>query len=209
MTKANSSIKVTPGTGPDTATHSAGGKEHQLMMPADSRGYILGSADTFVVDTNFSANVAAARTTHLDLFNAAGSGVVLEILGIYIVPSQTAVTGVGLTWELIRTTAVGTGGTAVVPRPLDSTNAALPAAITARSKATGGATSDYVWTYMATSSEETTPYAGMASVLNHLDFSATPDAQKLTLNPGEGLKVDQTLNSAVGTTNLRVVFAVK
>jgi hypothetical protein len=33
--------------------------------------------------------------------------------------------------------------------------------------------------------------------------------QTLTLNANEGLKIDQTTNSAVGTTNIRFVFSVK
>jgi hypothetical protein len=49
----------------------------------------------------------------------------------------------------------------------------------------------------------------MASILNHLTFAASPDVQTLTLNAGEGIKIDQTTSSAVGTTNIRVVFSVK
>jgi hypothetical protein len=56
---------------------------------------------------------------------------------------------------------------------------------------------------------ETSPYAGMASILNHLTFAASPDVQTLTINEGQGIKIDQTFSSAVGTTNIRVVFSVK
>lgn len=209
MSLANDSVTITPGTGATIATHLAGGKEHQVVMISGPRGYIWGGADTYIVDTNFSANVAAARTTHFDLFNATGSGVIVELVGLFILPSLVAVTGVGLSWELIKTSSVGTGGTAITSRPLDSTNAALPASITARSKPTGGATTSFIWTYISTSSEETIPYASGASVLNHLSFSDTPDVQNMTLNEGEGIKLDQTTNSAIGTTNIRLVFAVK
>lgn len=209
MSYANDSITVTPGSGATIATNLAQGKEHQVVNIAGARGHIWGSADCFIVDSQLSANVAAARTTHFDLFNASGSGVTLEIHGVFIMPSLTAVTGVGLTWELIRTSAVGTGGSTRTPVPLDSTNASLPAQITARSKPTGGATTNVVLTYMQSSSEETSPYAGMASILNHLTFAASADVQSLTLNPGEGIKIDQTLSSAVGTTNIRISFSVK
>lgn len=209
MSLANDSVTITPGTGATIATHLAGGKEHQVVMISGPRGYIWGGADTYIVDTNFSANVAAARTTHFDLFNATGSGVIVELIGLFILPSLVAVTGVGLSWELIKTSSVGTGGTAITPRPLDSTNAALSASITARSKPAGGATTSFIWTYISTSSEETIPYASGASVLNHLSFSDTPDVQNMTLNEGEGIKLDQTTSSAIGTTNIRLVFAVK
>ena len=209
MSYANDSITVTPGSGATIATNLAQGKEHQVVNIAGARGHIWGSAECFIVDTGLSANVAAARTTHFDLFNAVGSGITLEIHGVFILPSLTAVTGVGLTWELIRTSAVGSGGTALTPRPLDSTNTALSASVTARSKPTGGATTDVVLTYMQSSSEETSPYAGMASILNHLTFASSPDVQTLTINPGEGIKIDQTLSSSVGTTNIRIAFSVK
>ena len=209
MSLANDSILVTPGSGATVATHLVSAKEHQVVCIAGGRGHIWGTADAFIVDTGLSANVAAARTTIFDFFNATGSGVVLEIHGIFIIPSLTAVTGIGLTWELIKTSAVGTGGTTLTPRALDSTNTALPAQVTARSKPTGGATTNFIQMFMSSSSEETTPYAGMASTLNHLNFAASPDVQTLTLNAGEGLKIDQTTNSAVGSTNIRFVFSVK
>lgn len=208
MTQANDSILVTPGSGAAVATHLANAKEHQVVMIAGSHGHIWGDTDTFIVNTAFSANVAAARTTHFDLFNAAGSGKVLELVGLFIIPSLAAVTGVGLSWELIKTTTVGTGGVVLTPRKNDSVDADLPAQITARSKPTAGATTEFIWTYLATSSEETSTYATMASTLNHLGFSASPDVQMLTLREGQGIKIDQTTNSAVGTTNIRLVFAV-
>jgi hypothetical protein len=209
MTLANDSILVTPGTGATVATHLANSKKHQVVMIAGNRGHIWGTADAWIVDTTLTANVAAARTTHFDIFNATGSGVVLELIGLFIIPSMTAVAGIGLTWELIKTSAVGTGGTTLTPRTFDSANAALPSQVTARSKPTGGATTDFIWTYLNTSSEESQTYAGMASILNHLGFAASPDTQTLVLREGEGIKVDQTFNSNIGTTNVRLVFAVK
>lgn len=209
MTLANDSILVTPGTGATVATHLVGGKEHQVVMVAGSAGNIYGTADTFIAATGNSANVAAARTTHFDLFNASGSGVILEVVGLFIIPTLTAVTGVGLTWELIKTSAVGTGGTTLTPRSMDSTNAALPAGVTARSKPTGGATTNFILSYQNTSSEETSAYATSASVLNHLTFTQMLDAQSLIIREGEGIKLDQTTNSAVGSTNVQVIFIAK
>jgi hypothetical protein len=209
MTQANDSILVTPGSGATVATHLVNSKEHQLVMLAGASGHIWGSKNTYIVDTALQVNVAAARTTHFDIFNAAGSGVELELIGLYIIPSLTAVTGIGLTWEIIKTSAVGTGGSTLTPRAFDSAMASLPAQVTARSKPTGGATTDFIWTYVSSSSEETTPYAGMASILNHLSFASSPDTAVWSLREGEGLKIDQTTNSAVGSTNIRLVFDTK
>lgn len=191
------------------ATHLRGGKEYPVGMMADEAGHILGTVPTWVAAAPALTNVAAARTTHLDLFNAAGSGVVLSIHGVFIIPSLVAVTGVGLTWEIIRTSSVGTGGTTVTPRPMDTANPALPAGVTCRSKPTGGATTNYVLLYPNTSSEETSPYAGSASRLNHLGVIGDPVLQEVVLREGEGIKIDQTTNSSVGTTTLVVVFTVE
>lgn len=158
----------------------------------------------WVVSTGNQVNVAAARTTHFDLFNAVGSGKILRVLGVYIIPTLVAVVGVGLTWEVIRTSAVGTGGVARAPVPFDSANLALPAQITARGKPTGGATTAITWLNVNASSEETVPYASLASQLNHV-----PADQELVLREGEGLKVDQTTNSAIGSTNVVTVFTVE
>lgn len=209
MTLANDSILVTPGSGATVATHTVNGKEHQVMMLAGARGHVWGSAPVYLVDSQNSANVAAARTTHIDLFNASGSGYVIEVLGVYIIPTLTAVAGIGLTWELIRTSSVGTGGTARTPVRLDTNNLAVPAQVTARSKPTGGASSGDTILYINTSSEETNPYAAMANNLNHLNFASSPDTQTLTLNEGEGIKIDQTTNSSIGSTNIRIVYAMK
>jgi len=211
MTQANDSILVTPGSGATVATHLANSKEHQVVILATPDGHLYGSEPTYIYATGNSANVAAARTTHFDLFNAAGSGVEIEIFGIYIIPTLAAVTGVGLTWEIARSTSVGTGGTTKTAAPMDTSNAAVPAQVTARSKPTGGATISTVITYPNTSSEETTPYAGMASQLNHLAFlgnGAAGPLQPLILAEGQGIKIDQTTSSAVGSTNIVVVCAI-
>lgn len=195
-------------TGTVFATQTAAGKEFPVGMLADETGHIWGTAPTWVAATGLSANVAAARTTFVDLFNASGSGVKLAVHGIFIVPALAAVTGVGMTWEVIRTTAVGTGGTTVTPRPMDTANTALPGGVTCRLKPTGGATTNYVMLYPQGSSEETSPYAGLASTLNHLGVVGDPVLQDLVLREGEGLKIDQTTNSAVGSTSIVIVFTV-
>jgi hypothetical protein len=212
MTQANDSILVTPGSGATVATHAAAGKEHQLMMMADEAGHILGTKPTWYVALSATANVAAARTTHLDIFNASGSGVVMKIWGVYIMPALAAVTGVGMTWEIIRTNAVGTGGSTLTPGKFDTANAALPAQLTVRGKPTGGATTDAtnpLTVFITSSSEETTPVASIASFLENIPGQQGITTQPLVVRQNEGFKVDQTTNSAVGTTTHALVFTVE
>lgn len=203
MATANDSVTVTPGSGATIATHLAASKEHQVTMRARPSGQLEGTEDIFFASTGNTAHVAAARTTLFDMFNAVGSGVTLRVRGIYIIPAQAAVTGVGQTYEIIRTSAVGTGGSTVTPVRRDSTGgSALSGSVTARTKPTGGATTAATLLFVNGSSEETTPYVGLASQINHV-----PAGCELVLNPGEGIKVDQTTNSSVGNLNVLVVFS--
>ena len=207
MSQSNDSISVTPGTGATVATHLVNAKEYQVVMIADSNGHFEKTTPTWIFASGNSANVAATRTTHFDMFNASGSGKIITIEGIYIIPTLAAVTGVGLTWEIIRTSAIGTGGTSLTGRPFDTTNTALGANVTARSKPTGGATTNYILMYPNTSSEETIAYASMASILNHMP-NVCARLQSITLREGEGIKIDQTTSSAVGSTNIQIVFTI-
>jgi len=109
--------------------------------------------------------------------------------------------------EIIKTSAIGSGGSALTPRPFDSTNTALNANVTARIKPSGGATTNFILLSPNSSSEETIPYGSMASILNHVPSFAY--GQGIYLREGEGLKVDQTTNSSVGSTNIIVVFVVE
>lgn len=209
MTQPNSSIIVTPGVGETVATHTAGAKKFQNFVPANARGQMVGTADTWVVYTGNTIHVAAARTTLFDLFNDTGSGVLIFVHGLYVIPALAAVAGVGQTYEAIRTSAVGTGGTTITPAAFDSTNAALPAGVTARTKPAGGATTAATLLLLNGSSEETNPYAALASMLNHIPSGGMADPQRIVLREGQGLKVDQTTNSAIGNVNVMVMFTVE
>jgi hypothetical protein len=210
MTVANDSVLVTAGSGTTIATHLTGGKEHQVVMLATESGILYGSEMVYVYSTGNSANVAAARTTHVDLFNATGSGVVVEVWAIYIIPTLTAVTGVGLTWEIAWSSTVGSGGTTKAATLMDQANTAVGANVTCRSKPTGGSTIGSVITYPNTSSEETSGYATQASMINHLDWlgGGGGPMQPLTIRENQGMKVDQTTSSNVGSTNIILVTTI-
>lgn len=149
MSQANDSITVTPGTGATVATHNPGdGKEYQVVMVAGDKGHIHGSKPSYLLWIPQQA--AAASKIFFDLFNAVGSGKVIEVNGLWAIPkADVAVTGaVAIEVSVARTNAVGTGGTAIAKSTSaatagiakkDPANAALPAQITARLVPTGGA----------------------------------------------------------------------
>lgn len=88
-----------------------------------------------------TGRTVASDTVIMDLFNAAGSGQVIRVLDIVIWQRDSAaVTGIVVPVELKRTSAIGTGGTAISAGIFDSTDTSLNANITARTAPTGGAT---------------------------------------------------------------------
>lgn len=209
MALPNDSIAITPGTGATVATHLVSSKEYQVMVKSDPNGQMWGDFTSFVVSTANTAHVAAARTTLIDLFNATGSGVIIKVRGLFIIPALSAVTGVGMTYETIRTSAVGTGGTTLTPVRFDTADAALSGSVTVRLKPTGGATTATTLLYHNGTSEETIPYASMASITNHLPLFGTPYFKPIVLRENEGLKLDQTTNSSVGNVNVMLAFTVE
>lgn len=176
------------------------------MIPQGAPTYLLATPP----------QTAAASLRLLDIFNAAGSNADLIVVGLFAIPaSDVAVTGlVSLRLDISRTSAVGTGGTAAQYRaatmtspninPTDSRFPGLPAQITARMGATGGATVDD-WLFPAyVPSEET-----LASTHLQQGINLLPEPRgglPLTLNPGEGLLVQQGSVASVGTLALMLVF---
>lgn len=159
----------------------------------------------------------ALGTRNFDLFNAAGSGVVLHLLGIWPVPaSDVAVTGlVAARFDFHRTSTAGTGGTAASYKgtatnaptinPLDTANAALPAQITARALPTAGAASAG-WLFPAyVFTEESAPGTHLAQMFNLL--LQAQGAQPTTLRPGDGLLAQQGGVASVGQVGFLVLFS--
>jgi len=215
MAQANDSILVTPGTGATVATHLINGKEYQAVVPCAESGHIIGSKDTFYAMIPSQVHVAAANTVHWDLFNADPTTLV-RIVTIKQVPNiTTAVTGVTFDWTLTRTTAVGTGGTTITPWLPDTTQTALSANITMRSKPTGGATAGTTLINYSLSSEETNTGAILIAQLMGLEL--VPEhlrnlggvAHGILLRQNQGVRVVQVTNSAAGNTGWIVGFTVE
>lgn len=214
MTQANDSITVTPGSGATVATHLVNGKEYQVVIVAGADGHILNSAPAYRL--SLPSQAVGASKLYLDLFNATGSGKVMNILSIYAyVDNDTAVTGtVGVQLSLFRTTAVGTGGTAATTNGVvdtaatisyfDTAGTALPAQVTARLNPTGGATkgawlgSRWVFT------EETNAASAIAGT-NGAVFIRNEGAD-LIVRENEGIRIDQGTVASVGNVSFEITF---
>ncbi len=196
--QANDSILVTPGSGATVATHLANGKEYQVVMVADDSGHLQQTLPTY--SFCIKAQAGAANKDHFDIFNAAGSGVILELRGLWVTPSLiVGVTGtVCPDFDFYRTSAIGTGGTALTVgaatfpaiTKLDTGDgASLPAQVTIRAAPTAGATALTAIMPIYVPQEET--WAGT----NLLQFqNAMPNtvmAQRYTIREGQGFKLRQ------------------
>mgnify|MGYP001564368423 CR=1 FL=1 len=205
MTQANDSILVTPGAGATVATHLVGGKEYQAIMEADHLGHIKGSRDGFLVWFTPATNAVARRIG--DLFNA-DAALVVRVQGIWIIPTITAVTGANIEYGIRRTSAVGTGGTVETPRPLDTTQAALDADITARSGATGGATEVYKYFSIYSFNEETNAGLVLLAYQNQLPTFGDKVVE-LVLRQNQGILIKQEAGATVGLTGALAYFVVE
>lgn len=216
MVQANDQVDVTPGSGAVIATHLAGGKEHQVMMTADPAGHIRGSLPAWGLVIPPAA--VGASKIYFDLFNNQAS-TTLKLRKLFgIVATDVAVTGVvGIRADVMRTSAVGTGGTAATTTASASKTAAgfwpfatantLPAGITARAVPTAGAT-DEQWlfpSYLFT--EETNVSSQVTQFYNLLPELGTEQA--IELPTGKGLKVVQGTVASVGTVGYLLVFTIE
>lgn len=219
MAQSNDSILVTPGTGATVATHLVASKEHQVVMITDESGHIQGSVPTYFYAS--PAIAVGASKLLVDIFNATGSAKVMDIVGFWLIPkTDVAVTGVVAgRVDVYRTSAVGTTGTAasvdsVTPdvaggnfTKFDENNAAIPAQITARVTAGGGATiSKWLFpTYFFP--EETAPGAHLGLGINlipSLDFG-----QKLVVRENTGLLFKQGSVASVGSVSILLAFTLE
>ena len=153
-------------------------------------------------------HVAAANTVHWDLFNA--SSVIVRVLSIKQLPNVTVgVTGVVFDWLLQRTSAVGTGGTALTAWLADTSMDAVPAAITARSKPTGGATAGTALSAYSISSEETNSATQLLAAMGGLELVPLALRQEgIALRQNQGISCVQVTNSVEGNTGWLIGFAL-
>lgn len=212
MPAADSTIDVTPGTGASVAFEDIGGVDYQVVIPADFAGQLFGSRPLYVYDIPTQVHVASANTVHWDMFNADATFVV-RVLSILHRPDMvTAVTGVAFSWLLERSTAVGTGGSALTAVLPDLSQTALDADITARSKPTGGATaSTDIRTYQIHSEETNAGSMVLASMggLELIPPYLQTSGRGIVLRQNQGLRLVQVTNSAAGNSGFSIEFTVE
>ena len=172
--------------------------EQAVYLPALPTYYVL--AD----------NVACANDKHhLSILNPVGSGKVLYIRKLFHINQQiTAVTGVGLRFDMKRATAVASG-TAITPQKADSANDDLSSSMVFMTGAT--VTEGSLMCPMTTINEEIS--TGNGSPANFLGsmMGLLPEGieiQELCLRPGEGFTVKQITASTIGVFSWLAIITV-
>ena len=151
------------------------------------------------------ASVAGASKRHLAVFNASGSGKLLKVYRVIAANAPTAaVTGLVIPLTVGRITTVPTGGTNPTINKADTTNADVPAQVTAHAAATGGATEE-ASTFGAgvVSGEETS--AGANALMYESIINGT---QPIICREGQGILVKQGALASAGAINACIIFSL-
>jgi hypothetical protein len=190
---------------------STGDKLHMVerVKGADtvlSQVVTLEHAPTYLAWAN---DVAPAASKHmLTLFNASGSGVIVEVYDLRAYLLQiAAVTGVTLRWDILKASAAS-AGTTITPEQFDSGAAALPAQVTVRTggTVTGG---NRLGGLIVSGEEHTTALPQRtAEGIALMPMLYNAKGKPLVLREGQGLTVQNVTSSTVGTFGLSVTFGV-
>jgi hypothetical protein len=161
--------------------------------------------------TAWANDVAPAASKHmLTLFNAAGSGVIVEVHDLRAILLQiAAVTGAVLRWDVHKCSAAS-AGTVITPELHDSGSLpALPAGVTVRTNGTVTA-GNRLSGYIVSGEEITTAQAPVvrAEGFDLLPQLKNPKVKPIVLREGQGITVQNVTSSTVGTFGLSVTFGV-
>jgi hypothetical protein len=203
-----------PGGTENYGIHTKNSVDLQAFVQCDESGEIWGSKKIYSALIPSQVHVAVANTVHWDLFNA-DAALIVRVVSILQIPNiTTAVTGVVFDWLLERTTAVGTGGSAITPWQADLSDTALDADITCRSKPTGGATAGIDLRRYSISSEETNAATiqlasqGGLELVNPAHWPINM-GKGIVLRQNQGLRCVQETSSAAGNTGWLITFTVE
>lgn len=220
MTAANDSVLVDPGTGGSAApvaTHLIGGKEHQVVLIAGPSGNILGTRNTYCLYAP-PVSVVGVSKLHFDVWNNSGLSMEVLFLSFFTDLDIAAVGVLAARMDVFRSTAIGTGGTAIGTEAttairtmfrLDPAMAALPATLTAREAPAGGATAGVFLGSTYTQPEEAATSMGyLTQYQNVFGGASDPSAGAVVVPTATGLRMAQGPVASVGKIGCRLVFTL-
>ncbi len=187
------------------------------MVAVDDSGHMVGTLPVYRLFVPVQA--AGASKVYFDLFNATGSGKILEILSVIpVVSGKVAVVGaLAVDLYLTRTSAIGIGGTAATAdgssltastiSKMNPADAALPAGVTARLGPTGGATAGAVISAESLFTEETNAASYQSTMFDFVRRMQGPAGQALIVPENTGIRLVQDAVASVGNIGFDVIFA--
>lgn len=221
MTLPGDSIQYEPSaTGILLPSHLVSGKEYPVVVLAEANGHLWGTEDTYVA---FALPVSAVGVSklHFDFFNATGTGKKATIHALYFFSSLdvAAVGAVATRMDLLRTTAIGTAGSAFATEAttltrtiarLDPAMTALPAGITMREAPTGGATAGVYLGSTYTMPEESATSMGYLTQYQNMVPGGGGGAHvaNLTVPENSGLRMQQGPVASVGFVGMMMLFTL-
>lgn len=227
MALANDAVLVTPGSGATIATHSPGGSnttEYQVTMLANATGHIVDSMPTYGL--NVPQLLLAANKYHWELFNHPSSGKTLTCRGLWpiIELSQSNAATLLARFELYRTTAVSSGGTASAAFEsassilanffrLNPGDASLSSHISAKTQLTSITTGTFLWpaylSTFATSSISSLGAMNINQLTAGINFVPQREfGQELVIPAGQGVAMRQGTVASAGSIGWLIEFTV-
>lgn len=171
------------------------------------------AAWTAACDTWFVCATTVAFATakvHLAIMNQASATKVIKIRKLFAINMQvTAVTGVAMQFSCATITTMTTTGTAITPVKADSTQGALETGVKCQTNNTVTPGS-FLWPWMSMSEENTATQPFTVAQFQQW-ANIMPEGleiRELTLNPGEGFAVTQSIVSIVGMFGWLLVFTI-
>ena len=199
--------EVTSAAGGIAVYTTADGATHQTFLQVDETGHVTGTRPDY---TCFFTPVTNALNLEVaEIFNAHATAIV-RVRGIWVMPTNTSITGCQIGYDVNRISAVGsTGSTTETPRPLDTNAAAVPAGITCRRGSTAGATLTYKYWTQYVWNDELSPGTAMIPVMNQLPVLGDR-VTEIVLRPSQGVqvKIGQVTGTAAGLTGALIYFVV-
>lgn len=224
MALANDAITVTAGSGSTVATFSPGGSnttEYQVTMLANSTGNIVDSMPTYGLTIPYITPAANAYTW--ELFNHPSSGKTLTVRGIWGIPvlDVAAAAGVFPRYEMYRTTAAGSGGTASAAFEsattilanffrMDTNDPSLSSHVSCRTKLTSITTGTALWSqFIPSIMTLNSGYGANAALMQGLNLIPQREfGEELVVRVGTGLAARQGTVAATGQVGWLIQFTV-
>jgi len=227
MALVNDGLRVTPGSGATVAFQSPGGSNttaYQVTIIANATGQPVETMPTYGL--NIPQSPLAGEKYHWELFNHPSSGKTLTIRGLWASP-ELSVTNNATSperYEVFRTTAVSSGGTASASFEssttqranfwrLDTNDPSLSSHISAKTTLTSITTGSFLWPiYVSSVATSSTPQLVM-NVMNQLiqGVNWVPQREfgrELGISPGTGIALRQRNVVGLGSIGWLLEFTI-